>query len=491
MNKNRLIAILSAAVMAGTVLSSLPVSAEEETETFNYENLDYQIADDGHIIITNCYQNEINCVVPEEIDGAPVTEIADSAFSECYFMETLTLPDSIDTIGRQAFSACTALESIDMPAEIKSIGAGAFDGCSAIKEIIMPSGITELPEAAFYECTSLEKVVLQEGVEVLGPESFFGCTALTEPVLPQSLTSIADYAFQGCESLSTIELPVNTVNLGTYIFFECTSLTDIKVAEGNEMFQDIDGVLLTADGDILVRYPEAREDTSYKIPDGCTQIANGSFVDAVHLTSIDLNQATVYGMDVFFRCTGLKEISFPEGTADLGPYMMGYCSSLEKVSLPSTLKTIGDYTFYTCAALEEVTVPEGTESIGAYSFFNCIALKKLSLPDSITEIGDGAFGYYAESDDTEPEKVPGFVVEYKNNREIYNFTKQYELEGTGTYSGRIWMIAGIIAGVVLLIGLIVLIIIRIRNANKIKPVKGGRKGSETKRPQEKTKNKKG
>ena len=488
MKRNWLAAAISAFMLLGA-MPALPAYAEDDAETLSFENLEYQISEDGHVIITNCLQNETNCNVPAEIDGAPVTEIAGSAFSECYFLESVTLPESIDTIGRQAFSACTALEWIYMPEEITSMGAGVFDGCTSLRDIVLPTGITELPEATFYECTSLETVIVGEGTEVIGPECFYGCTSLTAAKLPESLTTIGDYAFENCSSMLLMEIPENMVNIGKYVFLGCSSLDEFAVDENNEMFCDVDGVLFTKDMVTLVRYPEAIENSEYTVPDGCTQLANGCFVDAVHLTSVDLNQATVYGMDVFFRCTGLKEITFPEGTTELGAYMMSYCSSLEKVNFPSTLKTVGNYTFHTCAGLTEITVPEGVETIGQYSFFNCIALKKLSLPDTITSIGDGAFGYYAESEDTEPIKVPGFVVDYRNNKAIYEFVKLYDLEGTGTYSGRIWTTVGIIAGAVLIVGAIVLLIVRIVNANKIKPVKGGRKGSETKRPDRNNKKK--
>ncbi len=475
--KKRLPLFIIAAVTAVSAFA-LPVQAEDE---LMYEDLNYEIAEDGHVVITNCYQSAEECVIPSEIDGKAVTEIADSAFSECYFLKKVVIPDSVKAIGRQAFSACSVLEEVDMPAELEAIDAGIFDACPELKTITMPAGFTELPEATFYECSGLTSVTLSEGIEVIGSEAFYGCTSLTEVNLPESLTSIDEYAFEDCSSLQTIEFPANTVNLGGYIFQDCSSLVNIKVAEGNEMFADRDGILFTADGNTLVRYPEAREDSFYTVPDGCTQLANGSFLDAVNLTGIDLNQAVTYGMDVFFRCTGLKEITFPEGTVDIAPYMLGYCSSLEKINLPSTLKTIGDYSIYTCASLTELTVPEGVTTIGNYSFFNCIALKDLTLPDTVTSIGDGAIGYYAEADDAEPEKVPGFTLHYGDNKTIYDFAKQYDLETTGTYSGVIWRWVLIIGGILLVIAVIVLIIVLRRRAMQIRPVPGGRKGSETKR----------
>ena len=483
MMKKHLAAFIAAAL--GFAACAVPVYADYSG--LEHGDLFYEIADDGHIIITDCHESAEKMDVPAEIDGAPVMEIADSAFADCTMLESVTLPESITKIGRQAFSTCTSLESIDMPKELEYMGAGVFDECSSLKEVIFPSGITELPEATFYECTSLEGVILPEGVELIGPESFYMCSSLSQVTFPESVTSIGDYAFQGCGSMKSIDFPAATVNLGKYIFQDCISLTDINVAEENEMFCDDNGVLFTKDGVTLVRYPEAKEDTSYRVPDGCTQLANGSFVDAVNLKEIDLNQAVIYGMDVFFRCTGIEEITVPEGAVDISSSMFAYCSSLKNVELPSTVVNIYDYAFYTCAGFEEFTVPEGTQHIGAYAFFNCIGLKKLHLPDSIKELGDGAMGYYAETEDTEPQKLPGFVVEYDHNDVIYEFAKLYDLEGTGRGDSDLWKWLAIGAGVIVLVGAIVFIVIQRRKAMIPKPVKGGRTGSETKRPDAKKK----
>lgn len=489
---------MAAVLLAGT----LPVFAETEAAAESqavtemgtadiklYEDLNYLVSADGTVTITNCMQSAVTCVVPEEIDGCPVTSIAADAFAECYFLEELVLPDTVTTIQRQAFSACSALESVTLPKRLETLAAGAFDGCSALKEVIVPAGITELPQATFYECTALEKVTLPEGLEIIGSEAFYNCTSLKELVLPESTTTLSDYAFQGCAALTDITLPENVAYLGQYIFQDCKGLTAIEVDEANTVFCDKDGVLFTEDGVTLVRYPEAAPATEYRIPDGCTQAANGSFVDAVNLTTVDFNQAVLYGQDAFFRCSGLTEIILPEGVTDIATTAFAYCTALEKVTLPSTLKYIGDYAFYTCIALKEITIPEGAEVLGAYSFFNCMELKKLHLPDSITEIGDGAMGYYAESEDTEPQKVADFTVEYNSNQVIHDYVEQYGLTGSGSGTSHWWIWLLAIGGGVLVIGGIVLIVILRRRAYIPKPVPGGRQGSAAKRSDPKKKGK--
>ncbi len=469
--------LLAAAAVCTTAV--FPVCAEEE---LLYEDLNYTVQDDGTITITNCLQNAISCEVPSEIDGKPVTAIAASAFAECYFLEEVALPDSVTSIGQQAFSACSVLQKISLPHTLEMLGAGVFDSCPELKEVTIPAGFDALPQAAFYECTGLEKVTLPEGIVSIGSEAFYNCTALKELVLPQSTETIADYAFQGCSTLTEIAFPQNVVNLGAYIFQDCKALTHITAADENTAFQDKDGVLFTKNGDILVRYPEARTASTYTVPEGCSKLANGSFVDAVNLISIDLNQATVYGQDAFFRCSGLESLTLPEGVTDLSGSVFAYCSGLKNVSLPSTLKVIGDYAFYTCTGIEEMSIPDGTQKIGAYSFFNCLELKTLHLPDSITEIGDGALGYYAETEDTEPQKIDGFILDYQSNDVIHDYAVLYGLEGSGSGAFPWAIVLGCVGGGIILIGGIVLAIVMHKRAYTIKPVPGGRQGSASKKP---------
>jgi hypothetical protein len=501
-------ALLLSVMSVGMLLGTLPVAAEEDTTSGTlYEDLEYEIADDGHVVITNCLQSATTCTVPEEIDGAPVTEIGDDAFAECYFLETLELPDTITTIGRQAFSACSTLETLVLPDTVTSMGEGLFDSCESLKTVVLPANITELPQATFYECTALVDVTLPQQLVTIGSESFYGCTALQRITLPEGTENLDDYAFQGCTALETFHFPASLVNVGGYFFEECTALTEITVDDANEMFVSQDGVLFTKDGTTLVSYPPKKAGTTYTIPEGCTTLANGSFLDALYLQSVDLGSAVNFGQDVFFRCTALEEMTIPEGVTELGTTMFAYCSSLRSVTLPSTLQTIGDYCFFSCDSLTEVTVPEGTQTLGGYCFFNCPSLKTLHLPDSLTEIGDGAMGYYtvesestdasddadSEDDEASTELLPveDFVVDYGENQVIYEYVQQYSLTGTGTGTGSsttsdsskgIWIAVGVIGGILVLVSGIALIVHLRRKAAIPKPVPGGRTGSATKRP---------
>ena len=89
---------------------------------FKYE------VDDGKVTITDYTGAGGDVVVPDTIDGRPVTCIGDNAFCYCTGLTSITLPEGCTTIGYYAFSGCTNLTSITLPDRC-SIGEGAFKGC--------------------------------------------------------------------------------------------------------------------------------------------------------------------------------------------------------------------------------------------------------------------------------------------------------------------------------------------------------------------------
>ena len=170
--------------------------------------------------------------IPDEVDGKPVTGIADSAFYGLTNLKTVTLPDTITTIGNNAFADCTSLESINIPSSVTSIGEKAFSGCWALPSITIPDSVTSIGESAFYDCLKLASVTLPENSQftTISVTLFEQCEALTSITIPASVTSIGEYAFAYCESLKTITITVGsqlaTINSGA---FENSGLESITI----------------------------------------------------------------------------------------------------------------------------------------------------------------------------------------------------------------------------------------------------------------------
>jgi hypothetical protein len=121
------------------------------------------------------------------------------------YYETISVFDSTETatykvtqIGQDAFENCTRLQSITMPDTVESIGIGAFYNCTNLKKINFSNSIKSIDNFAFINCSSLTEIVLPKSVKSIGSEVFVGCTNLKNILIPSSVEIIDDYAFSGC-----------------------------------------------------------------------------------------------------------------------------------------------------------------------------------------------------------------------------------------------------------------------------------------------------
>ena len=191
--------------------------------------------------------------------------IADSAFFACRDLPSITIPDSVVSIGNRAFKDCNSLKSITIPKSVTTIGDCAFYTCYDLqsievdsgnskycsengvlynkekKEIIrfpkektemfftIPNGVTKIADGAFEYCDKLANVTIPTGVISIGDDAFNTCEALTDITIPKSVTSIGDRAFSKCSKLTSIIIPDGVIKIGESSFFKCSSLKDITI----------------------------------------------------------------------------------------------------------------------------------------------------------------------------------------------------------------------------------------------------------------------
>ena len=148
-----------------------------------YNGLKYKIRDDyetrdDHIVITGYTQipEGGKLIIPETIDGLPVTEIGDEAFKSCLSLRAMEAPGVI-RIGNEAFFDCRLLASVDMPG-VKTIGRRAFSACSTLTSVSMPVA-EKIGMRSFSFCSSLKRVDMPN-IMTIGQGAFRRCIKLSE-----------------------------------------------------------------------------------------------------------------------------------------------------------------------------------------------------------------------------------------------------------------------------------------------------------------------
>ena len=190
--------------------------------------------------------------------------IANNAFSNCTGLTSITIPDSVTSIGGYAFSGCTGLTSITIPDSVTSIDYDAFSGCTGLTNVTIGNSVTRIGYSAFYGCTSLTSITIPDSVTSIGNSAFYGCTGLkevhissvekwcnidfasnvyygrdtanplyyahnlylngekvTDLVIPDGVANIGDYAFVGCTGLKSVTVPESVEYMGRYAFSAC------------------------------------------------------------------------------------------------------------------------------------------------------------------------------------------------------------------------------------------------------------------------------
>ena len=236
-----------------------------------------------------------------------VTAIPENCFRECSLMESVSLPAGLVKIGAYAFNGCQNLESVALPESLKTLGYSAFKACKLLKTIKIPSGVTAIPDQCFDGCSSLENVTIPEGVTTIGDYAFGYCK-LNALTLPESLEKIGGYAFTGNKSLKSVNIPAKVKTIETQAFNSC-GLTDLVIPEG------VQAIGYNTFGSNSLR--------NLTLPSTIKSIGNYAFLYNNNLQSITCNAVTppTFGDNAFYEST-IQDVKVP--LASIAAYRKAY-----------------------------------------------------------------------------------------------------------------------------------------------------------------------
>ena len=159
-----------------TALSDCALTAfEVDNDNSVYSSIDGILYDKDITTLIQCPSEKTGSVsIPDS-----VTSIGNSAFAGCSGLTTLSIPDNVTSIGTRAFRDCTALTSVTIPDSVTSIASNVFRSCTALTSVTIPDSVTSIDGTAFYGCTGLTSMIIPGSVTDIGASAFYGCTNLT------------------------------------------------------------------------------------------------------------------------------------------------------------------------------------------------------------------------------------------------------------------------------------------------------------------------
>lgn len=367
------------------------------------------------------YKDSILAVVIE----SGVTSIGEDAFEHCHYVNSVTIPNTVKSIGNCAFLMNISLEEVTIPEGVTSIGEDAFAFCEKLSRAALPTTVRSIGACAFTE-DPITEVVIPDGVEKICWSTFQDCVKLLSVTIPDSVTEIERRTFSGCTSLRAVTGGSRIVRTGADVFADTPwleaqgdyvvlgSVLTAYNGSGSSAFVP-DGITLIADG-ALGGHTELR---SINIPDSVTEIAdeafagcsslktvslpkkmqtlgNRAFADCTGLTSATIPAGLQEADESFADCSSLREVTFADAMTTIPAGLFRQCTGLIEINFPKALETIGEEAFCGCAGLTEIMFPETLEKIGYRAFYNCSNLKRIYIPLSVTSIGYGAFSGCAD-----------------------------------------------------------------------------------------------
>ena len=293
-----------------TTMPEVPTTAPSQPDPA-VNDFGYRVT--GSTVTINQYKGKSTAVViPEKINGKPVTGISETAFQESDYsavrITSVVIPETVTSIGRLAFAYCKFLRTLEIQGNgLKTIGNQAFDQYSSLQSV----------------------------------------------KLPGTVQSMGEYAFAGCQTMTSINIPVDLVSVGLSPFSGCSNLQYVTIDEG---------------ATILPSFAYRSSLKAIVLPLSITTIEESQFSGCSGLESVEIKGAVkTIGEMAFYGCSLLKEVILPETVETIEEYAFSSCTTLEEITIPASVTNIAANAFEECTALKTI---KGTKGSYAETFAN-------------------------------------------------------------------------------------------------------------------------
>ena len=378
--------------------------ASDTAVTITSGNYVYTVnSDKTAATITKYMGKEAKVIIPSEIDGIEVVELASKAFSGDTALTEVVIPSTV----KEGHVYCDFLTESDGPffgTSLKkaTIEAGSiavpqfiFAGADKLDTVVIPDTITSVGDGAFLKCTSLKSISIPDNAEKIGDAAFSGCTALASVHLSDNLRELGRQSFKGCTALTTVTIPASLEKAHVYCDFTSES-------DGPFVNSGLINVSFEKGTAKIVQFLFAGADklTSITIPSTVKQIDEGAFIKCTGLKSVTIpDKVTIIDEAAFSECANISSVKLSDTIKELGKNAFYKCTSLKSINIPASLEKTHvycDFTGYTdgpfnASGISSVTFGSGMVKIPQFLFAGAVNLTQINIPSSVTAIEKGAF----------------------------------------------------------------------------------------------------
>ena len=334
--------------------------------------------------------------IPSKVGNYTINGINDQAFAtylnqHCEYITSMTVPDTVTSMGINVFYGESALESITLSKNLTGTLHGTFNGCTSLTSITIPEGIDTL-HMTFNGCSALTTVKLPSTITTIRKRAFYGCSSLTGLAIPDTVTSLSDYG-EDAGTLFPHTCTLTVMNPSAARIYAISNSIPYIV----KGIFELSGTAITG--------TNFRISGNFEIPNTVTEIRTNAFAGQDGLAVLTVpNSVTTIAADAFDGATSEDFAVLLKSTSPVYSTIKGRTTSMIVEDATTGIqykraKNASSFTAYGVAdgssvsGALNISTYDGTNitAVGERAFENQTGITSLTIGNTVTSLGDYAF----------------------------------------------------------------------------------------------------